>query len=239
MKTLQDYRSFTCGCSITTDDNIIIVDEKLPLTVRTELEKLETSDGNKLIFLEDQQLANGLEKILEKMIEKEKGILILVFPGNGSNYPRKLSKICKEFSNGFGVPAKRFWAPGTNPTVEVGVILPEIFLNLTVKTIVVVDDVISSGLTMQKLHQKNAWRFPAAKWLGASWISQTPQMRAESGINGYEQVGAGYVVQKTNGGKVPINSLSTLRQQPKIAKSYAESHFKNPRGFLHLIKKRK
>ena len=101
--------------------------------------------------------------------------------------------------------------------------------------VVVVDDVISSGLTMQKVRENNAWKFTRAKWLGVSWVAQIPQMRAKSGVNGYERVATACVVGKTNGARVPINSISTLRQDREIATSYAERHFRRPDVFLHLI----
>ena len=163
MKTLQKNPSFHYKRSLTTDGRIILLDESLVQNVREELKSLETSDGQELLFLEDSQLATDTEEILSEMFRQDCATL-LVFPGNGSNYPRKLSRICQE-SNGASVCAKRFWQPGSDPIVTAGAILPNIFLITNVKTVVIVDDVISSGLTMQKLHQNNAWRFTQAKWV--------------------------------------------------------------------------
>ncbi|MEK7071516.1 MAG: hypothetical protein AAB943_01105 [Patescibacteria group bacterium] len=233
MNSLQKYPSFHYKRSLTTDGRIILLDEPLALQVQKELESLETTDGHELLFLEDSQLAADTEKILSEVLRQDCESL-LVFPGNGSNYPRKFSQICQE-SKGTSVYAKRFWQPGTDPIVTAGVILPDIFLITNVETVVVVDDVISSGLTMQKVHQNNAWRFTRAKWVGVSWVAQIPQMRAKSGVNGYERVTAACVIGKTNGARVPVNSISTLRQNQEIATSYAERHFRKPDMFLHLI----
>lgn len=233
MKTPQHHTSFTYTRSLTTDGRIILVDEPLSPGVQGELKKLKTTDDQDLLFLDDKELAAGLEEILRSITEKEQDIL-LVFPGNGSNYPRKLSRVCKEFPSA-SVYAKRIWEPGADPVVTAGVILPEIFLVMTVGTIVVVDDVISSGLTLRKVHQNNAWRFTRAKWIGASWVSQVPRMKAKSGVNGYEYVATACVVGRTDGGRVPINSVSTLRQQPEIAESYAYRHFEEPEVFLRLV----
>lgn len=233
MKALQKYPSFIYKRSLITDGRIILLDEPLAQQVREELELLETSDGKELLFLEDSQLAADIEGILTEIIRQDCTTL-LVFPGNGSNYPRKLSRICQEVG-GASVFAKRFWQPGTDPIVTAGAILPDIFLIMNVETVVVVDDVISSGLTMQKVRENNAWRFTRAKWLGVSWVAQIPQMRAGSGVNGYEQVATACVVGKTNGTRVPVNSISTLRQNREIATSYAERHFRKPDVFLHLI----
>ena len=235
MKQLQNYPSLAFMSSIVTDGRIILVDEPLSPDKRLELQKLETIDGEELLFLEDSRLAIILEEILKGIVENKSNTL-LVFPGNGSNYPRQLSRVCQEFPNTTGVYAKRSWVPGTDPVVMAGIICPNIFIITRVKTVVVVDDVISSGLTMQKLHRNNAWRFPAAKWVGIAWMAQVPQMKAKSGIKGYEYVATACVVSKTSRGKVPINSISTLRNDLEIAESYAQRHFKDPCVFLHLIK---
>lgn len=235
MKTLQKYPSFTFGRSITMDGRIILLDEPLALQTQKELESLETADGKELLFLEDWKLAADLECILAEIIKQDHNAL-LVFPGNGSNYPRKLSRICQE-SDSANVCAKRFWQPGTDPIVMTGRILPDIFLITNVKTVVVVDDVISSGLTMQKVHQNNVWRFTRAKWMGVSWVAQIPQMKARSGVKGYELVSTACMVGKASGGRVPVNSISTLRHQREIAESYAQRHFLKPDAFLRLIEK--
>lgn len=233
MKALGKYPSFHYKRSLTTDGRIILLDEPLAQQVQEELKSIETTDGHELLFLEDSQLATDTEEILSEMIRQDCKAL-LVFPGNGSNYPRKLSRICQE-SNGASVYAKRFWQPGTNPIVTAGVIPSDIFLIINMETVVVVDDVISSGLTMQKVRENNAWRFTRAKWVGVSWVAQIPQIRAKSGVNGYERIATACVVGKTNGARVPVNSISTLRQNREIATSYAERHFRRPDAFLHLI----
>ena len=233
MKALQKYPSFSYKRSLTTDGRIILLDEPLAQKVQEELKSLETRDGHELLFLEDSQLATETEEILSEIIRQDCNAL-LVFPGNGSNYPRKFSRICQE-SCGASVHAKRLWQPGTDPIVTAGAILPDIFLITNVETVVVVDDVISSGLTMQKVRENNVWKFTRAKWLGVSWVAQIPQMRAKSGVNGYERVATACVVGKTNGARVPVNSISTLRQNREIATSYAERHFRRPDVFLHLI----
>lgn len=239
MKALPKYSSFYYTQSLTTDGRIILLDELLEREVRDKLERLETSDDHELLFLEDSQLAADTEEIL-KEIQSEMvrlgRVTLFVFPGNGSNYPRKLSRICQE-SDGASVYAKRFWQPGTDPVVTVGAILPDILLITNVETVVVVDDVISSGLTMQKVQERNGWRFTRARWVGVSWVAQTPQARAsvKSGVIGYEQVATACVIRKTNGARVPINSISTLRQDFEIAANYAKRHFRKPDEFLRLI----
>ncbi len=235
MKVLQRYTEFRYVEARTTDSRIILVDLPLQSDVRMDLEKLETVDGHGLVFFEDAWLATKFEEVMKEVVKEEAALL--VFPGNGANYPRKWSRFCREFSDTASVEAKRFWVPGEDPVVTVGLILPNIFMITNVKNVVVVDDVISSGFTMRRLYQKNAWRFPAAKWVGVSWMSQIPRMKARSGVIGYERIATVCVVGKSDGGKVPINSLSTLRENSDIAESYAQRHFKNPAEFLSLIRK--
>ena len=225
-------KTFNFSREIITSGRIILIDEPLSVDVRSELTNLRTTDDQELIFIEDRSLAINLEKILNDIIKKEQNILF-VFPGNGSNYPRKLSQIWKNYPN-TGVNAKRIWQQGTDPVAIVDIILPEMFLIMNIKTIIVVDDVISSGLTLRKLYQKNSWRFTQAKWIGTSWISQD----LVNGIRGYEYIETSCLIKKYSGsGKVPINSLSTLRNNSEIAKNYAQRHFKEPEIFLEILQK--
>lgn len=197
---------------------------------------LKTVGGKKLAFLGANELADALEYFLWEVIQKEDEILF-VFPGNGANYPRAFSGVCGhigQICNCVGqvsVFAKRLWTPGSDPVAMAGQITPEIFLNLGVKTVVVVDDVISSGKTMGKLYQNNNWRFPRAKWIGVSWISQQFSKSLASNLRGYSRIVTACMIWG-NGKKAPINSLSTLLDQPDIAKSFAERYFVNPKDFL-------
>lgn len=220
--------------TIVTNGRIVILDEHLAMDTQEKLKSLSTIDSQELLFLENTQLAIELEEILADFAQKE---TLLVFPGNGSNYPRKLSRICEEFPMTTDVYAERLWVPGTDPIVTAGLIFPEMFLILKIKTVIVIDDVISSGLTMRKIHQNNAWKFPAAKWIGTAWVSQLPLGKF---VGDYKEVRVSSMVRKSNGNhenqKVPINSLSTLRKNHEIADSYAHRHFKKPSAFLDLIK---
>lgn len=234
MKTLDRHPSFRYERSITTDGRIILLDEPITKEARLQMEGLKAVDASELLFLEDKDLATDLERILEGILSRESDIL-LVFPGNGSNYPRKLSNICRT-SQGAAVHAERFWEPGIDPIVTAGDILPSMFMVMGVETVVVVDDVISSGMTLRKIHDRNSWKFPRAKWIGTSWVSQVPQTKGRSGVPGYESIETACVVGKINGNRVPVNSISTLRQNQKIAKNYAERHFKDPALFLSLLK---
>lgn len=233
MESLKRFTQLSYAKHLYTDGRIILVDVPLELCAREKMRELKTADGKGLVLLEIEQLANDLERFLAGLIEKEKDILF-VFPGNGSNYPKSVSRICQE-ANGVGVYAKRIWTPGSDPFAVAGSIMPEVFLNLDVQTIIVVDDVISSGQTMYKLYRNNEWRFPRAKWIAATWVSQIPQMKSRSGVNGYINSVVACMVEGPNKRRVPINSLSTLREQPAITEDYARRHFSDPKAFLSIV----
>lgn len=232
MQTLQKYTSFAYADSIVTDGRIILLDEPLLMSARAALSALETVDGRDVLFLDDRELATQTEEILRGIVDHRREILF-VFPGNGSQYPYRLSRISQQ-SRQATVFAKRLWKHGSDPIALAGRIAGP-FLVTDVDTVLVVDDVISSGLTMRMIHTANAWRFTRAQWIGVSWVSQIPQMKARSGVNGYAQIMTACVIGKPNGGRVPINSISTLRRDPQIAESYAHRHFKDPRTFLQII----
>lgn len=233
MESLERFSRLSYAKYLYADGCCMLVDVPLDTCVMEELKRLRTIDGKELVFLYARQLANDLEVFLENLVAGERDILF-VFPGNGANYPKFVSKICKE-ARGVGVFAKRIWAPGSDPVAVAGTIMPELFLNMRVQTIIVVDDVISSGQTMYKLHRNNAWRFTRAKWIAATWVAQIPQMKALSGVNGYDRSVVACVVEGPNKRRVPINSLSTLREQPAIAQNYASRHFADYRRFIDLI----
>lgn len=233
MESLKRFKCFSFAGYMYTEGRIILVDQSLDSTTKEFISLLKTCDGQETKFIYGKDLASGLEKFLKEVTTSAEKSLF-VFPGNGSNFPKSFSSVCQQ-SNGVGVFAKRFWTPGTNPIIRAGWIMPEIFMNLGIKKIVVVDDVISSGKTMQKLYANNEWRFPGAEWIGACWLSQVPEMKSASGVKGYKQIFASLAVEGPNKRKVPINSLSTLREDKGIAENYAKRHFCNPQLFLEYI----
>ena len=215
---------------VVTDGRVILLDEPLSENERRAVCELETADGQEIVLLEDIRLATELEKILEPLAAPG---TLFVFPGNGANFPRRFSSICQR-ALCVSVHAKRFWVPGEDPEVSVGLICPECFLLLGIKNVVVVDDVISSGRTMRDLYKKNAWRIPGARWRTCAWVSQL--LPSGGSIRGYHDVSTACLVRKVKGTqKVPINSLSTLRKNPEIATSYARRHFREPEEFLRIL----
>jgi len=229
---MRVYPGYSCAKHIKTEGRVILVDVPLSVEASAEMLNLKSIDGRELLLLDVQQAADLLEIFLRKV--SERGDTLFVFPGNGSNYPKSRSLICRKV-HGVGVYAKRIWTPGTDPIAIAGTIAPEVFMDLRTRSIIVVDNVISSGQTMYKLYRNNEWRFPRAEWIGVTWFSQALCMKSSSGVKGYNSVFASFLVEGASGKKVPINSLSTLREQPAIAENYAKRHFSDPQAFLSIV----
>lgn len=229
---MRAYPGYCCARRIKTDGRVVLVDVPISVQASAELLALKSIDGKELLLLDVQKAANLLEVFLSEVSGHED--VLFVFPGNGANYPKSRSLVCQKI-RGVGVCAKRIWTPGTDPVAIAGTIAPEVFMDLHTRFIVVVDDVISSGQTMYKLWRNNEWRFPRAQWIGATWFSQALCMKSSAGVKGYKSVFASFLVESDNGKKVPINSLSTLREQRAIAESYATRHYADTQEFLRLI----
>ncbi|MBI5071609.1 phosphoribosyltransferase [Candidatus Falkowbacteria bacterium] len=159
---------------------------------------------------------------------------LIVLPGNGASIVKKyIEKVdpfwlwqwpWKAFPH-----AKRVWIPGENPRSYVGRINPGVLVGI--KTVVVIDDVISSGETVGKLRKENKSFIPVAEWWALTWVKQ----RASS-TKGYSAVFAAKTV-GTEEHKVPINSLSTLIERPEIAECYARRNFGNEaKDFGEILK---
>lgn len=153
---------------------------------------------------------------------------VLVFPGNGANLLKKyLSEDWLSNWQTAGVFAKRFWEPGQDPYVIVERIFPD-YMALGIDKIVLLDDVVSSGMTFRKVREKNIPWIPNAQWLGATWIAQEAAK-----TTGFETVFSAKIFGSKNA-KVPIISLSTLISEKEIAVSFAKRNFSEELGLEFL-----
>ncbi len=159
---------------------------------------------------------------------------ILVLPGNGASIVKKYIKNLDKFwlncwPNKFYPVAKRIWEPRRDPRVCVERITSKRMI-LGVKNIVIVDDVVSSGLTIKLLREINLPWIPNAKWSALTWIAQK-KLRKKSYLEVFATREVG-----TTSLRVPINSLSTLIEIPWIASEYARRNFgKKCNEFLDFI----
>lgn len=158
---------------------------------------------------------------------------LIVLPGNGASIVKKHIDNVKSFWlyrwpwKAFPY-AKRVWVPGENPQAFVGRINQGVLIGI--KTVVVIDDVISSGETIRKLRKENESFIPNTQWQAITWVMQEAAI-----TNGYSSVFAVKAVGSKER-KVPINSLSTLVERRDIAESYARRNFgKEAEAFLKII----
>ncbi len=144
---------------------------------------------------------------------------LLVFPGNGAEIIRGyLPEKWLEKWQQKKVHAKRYWKPGENPDVTASRIFPGQMI-IGIKNIVIIDDVVSSGITAKLLRRVNEPWFPGARWHIVTWIAQ----RARS-TRGFDSIHTVLEAGDKNK-KAPINSLSTLLSEMDIANSYAQRNF--------------
>ncbi len=93
---------------------------------------------------------------------------VLVFPGNGANLLKRY--LSEDWLAGWkteSVFAKRFWEPGRDPYVIVERIFPN-QMALGIERIVLLDDVVSSGMTFRKMRKKNSPWIPNVSWSGVT-----------------------------------------------------------------------
>jgi len=154
---------------------------------------------------------------------------LLIFPGNGANIIKKcLPKKWLDQWQWVGLSAKRYWEPGQDPVVFVGVVDKMI---LGIRNVVVVDDVISSGMTVKKVRRVNDPWIPGTRWHAATWVAQ----RAAS-LRGFDQLMAVEEAGEKNR-KASVNSLSTFVVDEEIACSFAKRKLTNgcSLGFHKLL----
>jgi hypoxanthine phosphoribosyltransferase len=154
---------------------------------------------------------------------------MLVFPGNGSGIVRSyLPRSWLDQWQWTSVLAKRIWAPGDTPRVEVGRVFSQRFL-LGFKDLVVIDDVVSSGQTVRAIRKVNRPWIPGVRWRSVTWVQQ----RAAN-MRGFDSRFAVIEVGEEKS-KVPVNSLSTLIDDPRIAQNYAQRNYTEPEKFLAIL----
>jgi len=159
---------------------------------------------------------------------------IIVLPGNGASIVKKYINNLDEswlncWPNKFYPRAKRIWEPGGNPRVCVEKIISNKMI-LNAKDVIIIDDVVSSGLTIKLIHEINSPWIPNAKWSAITWIMQKKiKKKSYLKVFAIKEVG-------TTSVRVPINSISTLLEVPRIAESYARRNFsKKSVAFLEIL----
>jgi len=107
----------------------------------------------------------------------------------------------------------------SHPLVTTSAIEWTPFVDTYIGEVLVVDDVISTGTTLEMLKERNAWRFPNALWYAAAWVTRKLTLK------GYERLDAALHVTHPKGRRIPIISLSSLLGSRELAASWAQKHF--------------
>jgi hypothetical protein len=165
-----------------------------------------------------------LENLIFYYIDFKRENTVFIYPGESARYIAQLQPFeYYDFDGEYQkiyVHAKRLWYPGNDPVVSVGIIPSKQNIDTNVETVIVVDDVISSGKTMALLQERNSWKYPRAKWYATALFSRKEKLPK------YEKLLCSVYVPDINGKKPPINSLSTLVKNNEIQTSYLERNFK-------------
>ncbi len=156
---------------------------------------------------------------------------VVVFPGNGARDVR--ARLGQEWLAGWQVMevwAKRFWWPGSFPVSVVGPLPLASIFDFRTTDVVIIDDVISSGGTVNHIRAQNMICMTKVQgWHAVTWVKQRACR-----LPGFASVFAGVEVGEATR-RAPVNSLSTLIEEVEIAESYARRNFSNPEAFLALI----
>lgn len=152
---------------------------------------------------------------------------LIILPGNGAADVQRT--IGDKWFTGWRtitIAATRFWWAGCQPVAVVE--SPQSF-DFQTRDVIIVDDVISSGATIQKIRERYAVWMPNARWHAVAWVAQCSAV-----LRGFSTHYAA-VVMGTDKTKVPINSLSTLLNNWEVATSYARRNFSQPEAFLAAL----
>ncbi|KKP59256.1 MAG: hypothetical protein UR53_C0004G0009 [Candidatus Magasanikbacteria bacterium GW2011_GWC2_34_16] len=155
---------------------------------------------------------------------------LLLFPGNGAEIVKRYLSVewLARWPWQASVGISRFWRDGEAPQ-SIGGSLTRSYLGF--KHVIVIDDVVSSGGTARQLRRLNEPWVPGAKWHVATWVAQYA-----AATKGFESVFATEWVGSKDR-KIPINSLSTLVENRKIALSYINKNFPFEPAFNQMLER--
>lgn len=202
---------------------IIIGDWPVPLRLNADMQvkivsllsEHGTKSGLPVYLLNEKGMISELEEMVVKRLDPKSTLFL--YPGNSARYIRS-SGFAEEFESR-NMHAKRIWNPGEDPVVIVHSLEYERLIDPSIKTILVVDDVVSSGLTLRKVYERTAWKFPNATWYAAPLISR------ERKLPFFKDLICVYYIAMVNSKKVPINSIGALIEDRAMRENYFIRNF--------------
>lgn len=207
---------------------VILIDTPCDQKYRKQLQALEVRliDG-----------AQAMQHLMAYFRSASRSLRLLTFVEGGGEYVEQLVRPSLRSTLMAKVWAKR-WVPPPDvlfnerrdPLWLVGEIETYESILLQVEEVVLVDDVISSGNTLKAIRWRNAWKFPRATWRAYALVGRV------DANPGMPWAAARLVEQKPDGGKIPLNNLSTLLKDQGIACDYARRNFAQPAEFLAILR---
>ncbi len=198
---------------------MVIIINDLGRSLSSLISLFEEARIQRVQFWDESVMITELQEAVFGQLDLKQESTLFLYPGESAQRVKSLG------FNGHlpsqEVFAKRIWYPESEPVVLVHSLGWGIHPGI--KNVVVIDDVISSGTTIALVRERNSWKFPRATWYAAA-----PVTRKEK-IPNFKKIFSCKVVRDINGKKVPINSLSTLIDNPAVRQSYFARNFE--KGF--------
>lgn len=157
---------------------------------------------------------------------------LFVIPGNGARDVEQDLRSQLEHWPLVRLVAARQWTPGEAPRATTSLVYTRGFL-FGFKDVVIIDDVVASGATIQAVKRLNEPWIPGARWHILTWVLQR-----SANTSGFESAFASVGVGERGSRRSAINSLSTLLDREDVAESYATRNFSD-RADLFLEKLRR
>jgi hypoxanthine phosphoribosyltransferase len=243
--------------------NLLINDVNLDVYQQQELQSLSNRQMKFLSPLElSVSLQNQLIGLTPNLTEKKVAVL---YPLQGGAIVQKNLNIENVFSNQvyiqqFAIDTKRL-QPNSSPSVVLPIPLVDQLKNKQLDTILVVDDVIVTGTTIDQIkyqiyeetdeydysRYEQGLRFDYGEieltrlpleWFAASWLTYAkPKVQVKT-LSVFQQIYTG-IYYKGEKDQTPVNSLSTWiydeNKGQKVLTNYANKYTNNPSDFTNYV----
>lgn len=191
------------------EENLFIDDIGLEeLGLGADIPKLKTGS----VLLSPHFLTEQLLKVF-----RPSDFDVMVWPGRGARTVKKFLNI----QGGVEVFAERVgYGSSVSAQVSGFLVPPE-------KSVVVLDDVVSSGATALEVFEKG--KLSSASL--AAWVMQVPRVGS---LKCYSDIFAGIVIRGPKV-RIPVNSLSTFIEKKEILSGYASRYAEDTKEFIEFF----
>ncbi len=216
--------------------------------IEEDIEMLALSCRGWLEIYRAEELTSTMIMKLQRLLDTvNRRRVMMIFPGNGARVVQDLlPKDITESVSTIEIPTQR--KVGLKGAVEDVVIndttrARKIISDNKIETVIVLDDVIATGATLEALREAIPGR--NIEWYAGSLLMRSPLQRskkttAQCGVEGYNAIISSIVYQGTTG-TVPINSLSTLIATSELSEAvrsrYMINYVEDRKAFLDTIQR--